>query len=239
MIFALRKNFFDVLFPPVCIACSRDLPKTSEAPLLCKSCADSLTPNPQLHCSVCRRRLPFGEAGLLPRALRCHPSASHLVFSAISYENPAARALIWHLKFKRRTKAAKILGGILRQALAISGVDLAEALVVPLPLSAARLRDRGFNQAELIAHQLQTPLKDILVRIKNTAPQSDIKSWEQRRVNISGSFAVSNSEKIRGEVIALVDDVWTSGATMSEAVAALKTSGAREVIGVAVARAGN
>ncbi len=238
MLSSLREHILNTLFPPICIACKKDLAKDTAESILCVSCMHSATMQPQLNCSVCRRRLPFGEAGILPRSLRCHPSASHLIFSACSYEHPVIRALIWHLKFKRQTEAAQILGKFLDAALRESGIDLTDTRAVPLPLSAARLRDRGFNQAELIARQLHAPIDHLLVRMKHTHPQSEIARWDQRRINIAGVFALVTHAVIDDREIVLIDDVWTSGATMSEAVAVLKEGGARDVLAIVVARAG-
>ncbi len=234
-------RLLDVLFPPVCIACGEDVAGPN-APLLCESCEKSLVPDPQLCCSVCRRRLPFSDDGLPTKKLRCHPTASHIIFSAAAYDHPVVRALIMQLKFKRRVKAAQHLSGLLVEALSQSGVLSNVSVVTPLPLSAARLRSRGFNQSELlseaVSREFGIPSQMLLRRVKHKMPQSEIAKWDQRRINIADVFAVIPNAFLPQQILAVVDDVWTSGATLTEAIATLKKSGAGEVIGVVVARAG-
>lgn len=112
--------------------------------------------------------------------------------------------------------------------------------VIPIPASRERLRERGYNQAGLLAQSLaekiSLPCRDnILLKIKNTPSQISLKGRE-RLFNIKNSFAIQNAEAIQDQSIILIDDISTTGATLSEAARVLKHSGAREVIGVVVAR---
>jgi predicted amidophosphoribosyltransferase len=98
---------------------------------------------------------------------------------------------------------------------------------------------RGYNQSEeiakVIAEILKIPLdSETLKRVRNTTPQTELKSKEERAKNVYGCFAAKN---ISGKAVIIIDDVYTTGATMREAARALKAAGARQVIGVAVARA--
>ncbi len=235
----LKKLIFDALFPPICIGCKKDLDES--AALLCEICQNTLIADPALHCSVCRRRLPFSTGGLPNSSNRCHPGGSHLIFSAGRYEHEVIRALIWHLKFKHRTQAAAYLSKLISQALISANILLPDYTLTSIPLSDERLRKRGFNQAALIAkgvglaHSL--PTQEMLLRIKNSTPQSELASWDERRVNIADSFRLCDPLNVQGKKIVVIDDVWTSGATMSEAAAILKKHGAAEVLAVVVARA--
>jgi ComF family protein len=239
---ALKEKLLNTLFPPLCIACKRDrMPFDAASALLCAACTELVTPIPTLHCPVCRRRLPLDSLSQ-PKSLRCHPNSSHLVFSAASYEQSVIQSLILELKFKRRASIANLLSGLVVEACSNAGIALNNFLIVPLPLSAARLRNRGFNQAELIAHafskSLNLPVQLALARVKHCRPQSEISTWTQRQINISGAFELTGQARIDGKNIALIDDVWTSGATLSEAVSVLKNAGACEVVAVVAARAG-
>jgi ComF family protein len=116
----------------------------------------------------------------------------------------------------------------------------ADALV-PVPLHARRLRQRGFNQAEIVARMLSrlTGL-DLqakrLIKVRDAQPQTTL-SGEDRRANLKGAYAVRGGRLIRGKTVILVDDVFTTGATMQECSRVLKEAGAREVRAVTIAQA--
>jgi ComF family protein len=109
------------------------------------------------------------------------------------------------------------------------GIDL----IVPVPLHRKRLRQRGFNQALLLSFQVSRafniPLSiDNLVRIRATRPQVEL-SGEERIHNVRGAFALKRPDRFEGRVVMLVDDVFTTGATMNECAAVLKEGGAAHI----------
>jgi len=119
--------------------------------------------------------------------------------------------------------------------------NFTDFLLVPVPLEKRKIRWRGFNQAEEIGKELSNFLKiplldDVLIKIKETLSQVEL-SGKEREENIKGVFVIKNKEKIEGEKILLVDDVYTTGATMKECARILKEAGAKEIIGIVVARA--
>ena len=106
--------------------------------------------------------------------------------------------------------------------------------LVPVPLSKERLKSRGFNQAEVLAKNLKlAPVLNCLTRIRDTRPQFDLK-LTQRRQNVKDAFAISH--KLRATSYCLVDDVCTTGSTLSECAKVLKTAGASKVYAVCIAR---
>ncbi|MDP3014862.1 MAG: phosphoribosyltransferase family protein [bacterium] len=113
-------------------------------------------------------------------------------------------------------------------------------LIVPIPLHPGRERERGFNQAKLLAEitarHFNLPLIDGLKRIKNNKPQAKLKDFEKRIKNISGCFEIKNPNFIKGKNIILVDDVFTSGATINEAVRILKKNCAGKIIAMVIAK---
>lgn len=143
----------------------------------------------------------------------------------------------------------KILGGLMHTKMTkvIEGGQIEnnhnKAILVPIPLSKKRLRERGFNQSEILAEELSyrnqgrnfTVETSVLYRTKDTGSQALIKDRETRMNNVKGCFAVSNKNKILGKNIILIDDITTTGATLEEARKVLVDNGARRVIAVTVA----
>jgi ComF family protein len=146
----------------------------------------------------------------------------------------ALSAAINHLKFYGVKRLAKPLAGLL-SAFDFSGLDG----IVPVPLSVRRLRERGFNQSLLVARVLsrkfQIPLlMDSLMKIKETPPQIGL-SAKERLLNLRNAFEVEGD--IRGLSLLVVDDVMTTGATVTECSKVLMKAGAKEVVVLTLARA--
>lgn len=162
-----------------------------------------------------------------------------------SYE-AGLRELIHLLKYQHVRPAANVLGRMLAEVV----TELAEAfagqppVVVPVPLHTAKLRQRGFNQSELIARaalkltpggfdlRLNT---SVLVRLKPTQSQTGL-TPHQRRENMRGAFRVQRPAEVAGRDVLLVDDVFTTGTTASECARVLRRAGAQRVFVVTVAR---
>ena len=121
----------------------------------------------------------------------------------------------------------------------VTGIDF----VVPVPLHTKRLRHRGFNQALLLAYTMSEvhhiPLSyDNLFRTRPTRPQVEL-SGVERVKNVAGAFCLKRPQEVTGKRVLLVDDVFTTGATMNECASVLKASGAASVIALTLARAGS
>lgn len=145
------------------------------------------------------------------------------------------RQAIKTLKYRLVTDLAKELVDLI----SLSSFSKASVLV-PIPLHSARLRSRGFNQAEvlgsLIANKLNIPIEsNLLKRVKNTQPQAEVKNRVDRLKNIGQAFAVDQIKQYPKRVI-LFDDVFTTGATMRGAASALKQAGVKYVWGMTIAR---
>ena len=156
-----------------------------------------------------------------------------------AYAGPL-RACVVALKYHGRHKtAARLAIRILANERCRTLLETADVLV-GVPLHPDRLRDRGFNQAELLAAALAqgrpVSVSRALVRTRNTRSQTDL-SASQRRRNVLNAFAVKSDRSIRSATVVLVDDVTTTGATLRECALTLLASGAREVRSIAVARA--
>jgi ComF family protein len=157
------------------------------------------------------------------------------------------RRAILHLKFRGREYLGNRLGALLARAWAgLSELD--SPIVTPVPLHASRRRQRGFDQAELLARGLVRRLRregrlgglqlapGSLRRVRATLPQVGL-SASARRENVNGVFSVVRPEQVRNRTVVLIDDVMTTGATLSACAAALKQAGASRVLALSLARA--
>jgi ComF family protein len=161
-----------------------------------------------------------------------------------SYES-GLRELIHLLKYEQVRPAANVLGRMLEEAIEdLRPLFAGKPIMVPVPLHARKSRQRGFNQAELIARvatklmpvESRLPIGlDVLQRCRETQSQIGL-SRHQRRENMRGAFAVVKPEEISGREILLVDDVFTTGTTVSECARMLGRAGASKVFVATVAR---
>lgn len=207
-------SIIDLLFPKICVGCG------GEGRWFCLECLDR----------VRDRTEPLGKTPdlLLETGLSG-------VFAAFSYDEPVIREAIQLLKYQGVWEVAQPLGELLALYLSsyLSVIDLA---CLPVPLHSSRQLERGFNQAELIAQQLPCRLlKNTIVRCRSGPPQASL-DGQQRRANVSGVYMVRQPELLRGQDILIVDDVITTGSTVSEIARLAKTAGARSVWAAAVAQ---
>lgn len=233
---AIKDAVLDILFPPLCFACEKNLTPEEKTDNVCAACAESITIFETLFCPTCGARLP-------QNAKICHPETPYLLGSASSYRNEAVQKLIWRLKYGKLRVAAAPLAELLAQYLSALDYNFTNFTVIPIPLHGDRLNERGFNQAELLAEAaaraIARPLgTDALCRVKATPAQAKMRDKAERAANLSGAFAIHpNGTPVAGKNILLVDDVFTTGATIGEAVKTLKIAGAKTIIALTVAKA--
>jgi ComF family protein len=146
--------------------------------------------------------------------------------------------MVHALKYQRRTSLARPLGDLIVRH--CGDVLLGADLVVPVPLHPSRQRERGFNQAALLARALPLPSVAALARVRATPSQTDLPA-HQRRVNVKDAFALAGGLRQRsameGHCVVLLDDVTTTGATLRECAEVLRRADVREVRAVTAARA--
>jgi ComF family protein len=246
----IAESLFAVLFPSDCRICGTPLVKISRLPL-CQECLDAMRPISGGVCTICGERLfsshafagAEGEArcGL---CLRIEPVFARAAAYG-SYES-GLRELIHLLKYAGVRPAANVLGRMLAEAIAAleSGFPAGSIAMIPVPLHGTKLRQRGFNQAELIARaamRVRGPEDNlqlcagVLERKRDTASQIGLTS-HQRRQNLRGAFRVAQPPAVAGREVLLVDDVYTTGATVSECARVVRRAGATKVWVATVAR---
>jgi ComF family protein len=232
-------RLLDLLFPPQCAICGR------RGAALCSRCLATVRPPDAQRCARCAAPLPDDVLGTGTPAGRCAacrgqpPVALTGVRVAARYED-TIRLTIIELKFHRQRRLAEPLGDLL--AGTASPLQPMVDMVAPVPLHPTRQRERGFNQAELLARRcgqrLGRPVRvDLLRRVRATPSQVRLTAAE-RHANMRGAFAAAPAAArwVAGRTVLLVDDVCTSGATLTAAAAALHEAGAAAVWGAAVAR---
>lgn len=215
-------TILDMVFPSKCIACGE---KGEE---LCLSCLSS-------------SRVAERES-------------ANWIFPSYDYRDPNIKKALWLLKYKNKKGFAKIFAEIIYDKILEELSELEalenfrEPILIPIPLSRARRRERGYNQAELICQELvkinsvrlgvNIKLEnDILKKIKDTPHQAKIRDRKERLRNICGSFSIKNIkiDLLKNKNIILIDDILTTGATLGEARKVLKHAGARKIIAFTVA----
>ncbi|MGE5307981.1 MAG: ComF family protein [Deltaproteobacteria bacterium] len=225
--------FIDLIFPLRCASCKRKIGSTETLPL-CAGCWHKLRKNAPPFCRSCGKTV--GKVSL-ERGLcaRCAGTKPHFdrAYSLFLYEGPA-KALVREFKYRGKDHLAPLLGKQMVSFIKENGVSLNFIdCVVPVPLHPAKLREREFNQALLlaqaIAKEMDRPVTEALSRTRNTRTQTNLKP-EKRHKNVKGAFAVRKGADVKNKNVLLIDDVLTTGATASEAAQALKNAGARMVV---------
>lgn len=224
----LCRQFLDLLFPPRCVGCGR------VGAWLCAECLDQI---PRVDSPFCTRCGGVVVTGDLCARCRTSPLRIDCIRSVAYFEGVLREAVHW-LKYRGCTALAAPLGGLMagywvRQPMPAD-------VVVPVPLHAARLRERGYNQAALLAHEMArraglAVCEQTLVRQRATAPQVELDAG-QRKENVHGAFRCSG-DGLAGKQVLLVDDVCTTGATLEACAVALREGGARSIRALTLARA--
>jgi len=207
----------DLLYPPKCPFCGRILERGEEG-----------------WCASCQEELPWTEPGDAKAAEFCNACLSPLWY------RDGAREGMHRYKFGGGRVHARLFGRLMAQCLQ----DRWEApvdLITWAPLHPKGKRKRGYDQAELLARRVGgltgLPVESTLEKIRATAVQSQTGGDEARKANVQGAYRALAGLDLTGKRVVLVDDVATSGATLSECAAILRQAGADSVVGLTFARA--
>ncbi len=239
-------SVFAVLFPSDCRLCSTPLVSVSRLPV-CPECLDAIEPIRVPQCVGCGERLLAAQLLMGDgqcQACRDYPPDFERAVSFGEYAG-GLRDLIHLLKYESIPTAAPVLGAYLATAVETLSASREDTrpLIVPVPLHASKRRSRGFNQAEMIARAATSSLPagfefapDLLRRTRDTHSQVGL-DREQRIANMRGAFRVMDKDAVKGRTVIVVDDVMTTGTTVSECARVLKKAGAEKVLAATVARA--
>lgn len=208
--------FLDLLYPPRCIFCHRLV--ESSAQTVCKACAESL---PYAIGAGQRRKVTFVSQCVSP----------------LYYEG-LVRDSFLRYKFGGTTGYAEVYGKYIAKS--VDENEITCDIITWVPLSRRRLRKRGYDQARLLAETVATHMgvecRRVVVKSVHNAAQSSTGDAARRRANVSGAYKVSDPESVKGKSILLVDDVVTTGSTLSECARVLLMAGASKVSAATLAR---
>ncbi len=215
---ALTERLLELLYPSRCVFCR------------------NLMPPGVLCCEHCRRTLPYA----LPAAQNRQLPHIESCVSALRYEG-AVRDSLLRYKFDSATSYAKIYGEILAKCIDENGISCDS--ITWIPLSRRRKWLRGYDQAKLIAEEtslrLGVPCVRLLDKIRNNPAQSSRGGPAARRANVADVYRCAAPDLTAGKRILLIDDIVTTGATLSAAASVLRKAGATAVVAATVARAGD
>ncbi|MEO8499750.1 MAG: ComF family protein [Vicinamibacteria bacterium] len=223
------------LFPTGCVSCGELI--AAADPPLCPECWERL---PLIDGPSCRCGSPLSGSGG-EQCGRCRRSRSPLLEGTALgiYEGPL-RDCVVALKYRGRHRTAERLAFRLGRLVRCRAILRASEVVIGVPLHPDRAKERGFNQADLLASALAKgaglKVSCGLIRARNTPSQTDLSARARRR-NVLSAFAVVPNAGLRGAAVVLVDDVTTTGATLRECASTLLAAGVREVRSITVARA--
>lgn len=247
------KSFLNFIFPNFCLNCQKKLNLFNSVLFFEKEkfflnhlCNDCFSLIDILTCQYC----PFCSYPKIvfdgKTCYSCRRKGKKLngLFSATSYKNFIIKKIISQFKYPPHIKElAKTFGLLIKQHFQLLEIDkknFSDFILIPTPLFKKKLKQRGFNQAEEIAKELSLLFNlglenDILLKIKNTPAQVNLLE-KQREENVKNVFYCQNPQKIKNKKIFLIDDVFTTGATMEECARVLKEAGAKQIWGITIAR---
>lgn len=226
----LLGDMIHVLFPDICLACSK-LPKTRDAAF----------------CVECLHAMPYTDHFLLEEndvtkhflgRVRILHGAALLRFR----EGSIVQLMLHNLKYKKRREIGEVLGEIAGKKLLDSAIFSLPDIVIPVPIHPKKMQRRGYNQSAIFGKAVGTAInvsfaEDVLIKDTETTSQTG-KSRTERVVNVDEVFVLKRQDRISGRHVLIVDDVVTTGATLEACCLKLQEGGAKNISILSIAVAG-
>ncbi len=231
----ILNGFLSLFFPTACASCGRHI-KDFKYQYVCPECYGGIKRLEGNLCVVCMKPL---QADYLNKCRECEEQKRHFacVAPAGVYDG-ALKGMIHQLKFYNKKKLALVLANFILENVMDTAVKWAD-VIVPVPLSKKVMAERGYNQtalvAKILADRFGKNMNEAVVKIRETEPQNKLER-EQRLKNLKGAFEAKEGVSVADRKVLVVDDVYTTGATMNEMAKTLLKAGATEVRGITVAR---
>ena len=228
------KDLLDLFFPPLCYVCRRRL--LVEEEILCGDCYSRIRVIAPPYCERCGKPVKDPSIKVCNNCIKEGHPCSYI--RGVSPYDGIAEELIKILKYNKKEAISGVMGQLIVERIKEEENYKGVQVVVPVPLHPTRKRERGFNQAELLAKEigkrLNIPLiSDVLIRIRATPSQTKLSS-KKRLENVKDAFSVNEKKlfDIKDKTVLLIDDVFTTGATLNECARTLiKKGGVSEVFG--------
>jgi ComF family protein len=229
------KKITAILFPIKCAVCGRLMPADDKY-RLCSSCFDKIRPVGRFQCKGCGRVLPDVDKFCFD----CLKKRPVLLIRSYAQFNDSIRPLIHKFKYGHQPYLARILAKFMLIAFhsseCFSGIDM----IVPVPCHWSRRLGRGYDHVQLLAREFSAASgiaynDKLLVKNRRTPPQARL-SRERRLKNLADAFSIKDELQVRGKSVLLIDDVCTTGATLSACAKTLLSAGAYSVTGLCTAR---
>lgn len=226
----MLNDVLNILFPKRCINCHK------EGSYLCDDCLSLIDVNPFYYC-LCNKPSKLAAIG---KCKACEGNHLNGLLSSASFDQGIVKNIIHKMKHNYIKELSLPMSVLILTHLSLLEKDFSSFSLVPVPLSIKKMKRRGFNQSEeigrLVSDALRIPfLSNALIKITETKPQSDL-DYSERLENVKNCFEINNKELISSRDILLLDDIYSTGSTMSECAKILKNSGANKVVGISVAR---
>ena len=231
----------DLIYPRYCLVCNSSLNHTDRR-ALCSECTNKVTfINQDTSCPRCGLDLgPYVQPDTLCQECHAHPPRFTKAIAVAGYDGVIREAIHKFKYAKERVLLDELSGLLIARWQGVRHLVPQMDAIMPAPLYLGKLKERGFNQSQLLAERLSQstdiPLEiDNLIKIRPTPDQAGLDSVNRKK-NLIDAFEVTNSKAIDGKNILLIDDVLTTGATASEIARTLKKAGAKGVYVLVLAR---
>jgi competence protein ComFC len=235
-----------VVFPAPCRICEAMLTEPSRVPI-CNACLASFQPITGTICDICGTPVqspPSNNAETFVCPICAIAGKRSYAFDRVRswsfYDGAMVRAILL-LKFENIAPLGDMFARLLEQTIIQGSAGFQADVVVPVPLHRQRERERGYNQAALIAKPLakllELPYKSVLLTRLRPRPDKHVLSFDERWESVRGAFATRPGSQVDNLRVLLVDDVMTTGATLDSCAKTLRDAGAKSVVGLTVARA--
>lgn len=235
----LLNDVGDIIFPPRCLGCA-EIIKRQAHHVFCSGCLEKISFITGSFCPICGTPFLASPAGnhICGNCLESKPYYTEA--RAVAGFETVIMDAIHKFKYGRNISIGDALGSFMA-GFSFPDFDFSEySLLLPVPLHVERLRERGFNQSLLLAKKMGKKYKlpvsfSLLKRCKSTLSQTGLNRAEREK-NIRGAFLVTDREKLTGENIILIDDVYTTGATVNECARVLIKAGTQKVAALTLSR---
>jgi len=242
MLTQLFEGFCDLVYPNHCLICKKHMPSGHKTTPLCATCMDTLQQNIPPFCIKCSRHIEDDPEKQL--CTECRITEPHFDSAwGTHFYNDTMKKLIHLFKYGNKTNLCHLFLNIESSFLSTYNIDLGKYnSIVAIPLHSTRKRERSYNQAQLLAEVISVKFgipesRNNLVRTRNTKNQAAL-SQKERWTNIQGAFKIKYPSQFFERSVLIIDDLMTTGATVSEAARILKKAGAQrtDVLTLAIAK---